>query len=102
MLFLCIIPNPSGYWAPEEVRFNDVAFVDATQVQPHPHPPSCICNAHLLFHEFCIACINLAADVTMTTPIPQPPGVPLLGNIFDVDPSNTWISLQKLWEKYGE
>ncbi|MCJ1450159.1 hypothetical protein MMC28_000488 [Mycoblastus sanguinarius] len=38
----------------------------------------------------------------MTTPIPQPPGIPLLGNIFDVDPSNTWVSLQKLWEKYGE
>lgn len=38
----------------------------------------------------------------MTTPIPQPPGIPLLGNIFDVDPSNTWTSLQKLWEKYGE
>lgn len=38
----------------------------------------------------------------MTTPIPQPPGVPLLGNVFDVDPSNTWVSLQKLWEKYGQ
>ena len=37
----------------------------------------------------------------MTTAIPQPPGIPLLGNIFDVDPSNTWTSLQKLWEKYG-
>ncbi|KAL8834142.1 MAG: hypothetical protein Q9170_003889 [Blastenia crenularia] len=38
----------------------------------------------------------------MSTAIPKPPGVPLLGNIFDVDPSNTWVSLQKLWEKYGE
>ncbi|KAL8769582.1 MAG: hypothetical protein Q9209_004514 [Squamulea sp. 1 TL-2023] len=38
----------------------------------------------------------------MTTAIPKPPGVPLLGNISDVDPSNTWVSLQKLWEKYGE
>ncbi|KAI4213619.1 MAG: hypothetical protein LQ351_003843 [Letrouitia transgressa] len=38
----------------------------------------------------------------MTTPIPQPPGIPLLGNIFDVKPSNTWVSLQRLWEKYGE
>ncbi|KAL8919740.1 MAG: hypothetical protein Q9208_006606 [Pyrenodesmia sp. 3 TL-2023] len=38
----------------------------------------------------------------MTTKIPQPPGIPLLGNIFDIDPSNTWVSLQKLWEKYGE
>ncbi|KAK4074056.1 hypothetical protein Trihar35433_3530 [Trichoderma harzianum] len=38
----------------------------------------------------------------MTTPIPKPPGVPLLGNIFDVKPSNTWDSLRKLSEKYGE
>ena len=38
----------------------------------------------------------------MSTPIPQPPGIPLLGNIFDVDPNNTWVSLQKLWEKYGK
>lgn len=38
----------------------------------------------------------------MSTPIPRPPGVPLLGNIFDVDPSNTWASLKKLSETYGE
>lgn len=38
----------------------------------------------------------------MSQPIPQPPGVPLLGNIFDVTPSNTWASLKKLSEKYGE
>ncbi|KAK0724061.1 cytochrome P450 [Lasiosphaeris hirsuta] len=38
----------------------------------------------------------------MSTPIPQPPGVPLLGNIFNVDPSNTWWSLKTLAEKYGE
>ncbi|KAL8783253.1 MAG: hypothetical protein Q9213_004765 [Squamulea squamosa] len=38
----------------------------------------------------------------MTTAIPKPPGIPLLGNVSDVDPSNTWVSLQKLWEKYGE
>ncbi|KAK8003634.1 RNA polymerase I-specific transcription factor [Apiospora arundinis] len=38
----------------------------------------------------------------MSLPIPQPPGVPILGNIFDIDSSNTWVSLQKLSEKYGE
>ncbi|KAI1801714.1 cytochrome P450 [Daldinia bambusicola] len=38
----------------------------------------------------------------MSVPIPQPPGVPLLGNIFDVDPNNTWKSLKGLAEKYGE
>ncbi|ROT35190.1 cytochrome P450 [Sodiomyces alkalinus F11] len=38
----------------------------------------------------------------MSHPIPQPPGVPLLGNVFDIDTSNTWGSLKKLSEKYGE
>ncbi|KAK5995326.1 hypothetical protein PT974_03730 [Cladobotryum mycophilum] len=38
----------------------------------------------------------------MTTPIPQPPGVPILGNIFDVNPANTWESLRQLAEKHGE
>lgn len=38
----------------------------------------------------------------MSTPIPQPPGVPFLGNIFDVNPANTWWSLKTLSEKYGE
>ncbi|KAK2027071.1 cytochrome P450 [Colletotrichum zoysiae] len=38
----------------------------------------------------------------MPTPIPQPPGIPLLGNIFDIDPKNTWSSLKKLSKQYGE
>jgi cytochrome P450 len=38
----------------------------------------------------------------MTTPIPRPQGVPILGNIFDINPSNTWASLAKLAETYGE
>ncbi|POR32191.1 Bifunctional P450/NADPH-P450 reductase [Tolypocladium paradoxum] len=38
----------------------------------------------------------------MSQPIPQPSGVPILGNIFDVTPSNTWASLKKLAEQYGE
>lgn len=38
----------------------------------------------------------------MSLTIPRPPGLPLLGNIFDVDPSNTWGSLKKLSERYGE
>ncbi|TGJ83178.1 hypothetical protein E0Z10_g5580 [Xylaria hypoxylon] len=38
----------------------------------------------------------------MSQPIPQPPGLPLLGNIKDIDPNNTWSSLKKLSEKYGE
>ncbi|KAJ5535701.1 hypothetical protein N7513_008887 [Penicillium frequentans] len=37
----------------------------------------------------------------MTSKIPQPPGVPLLGNVLDVNPSETWGSLIKLSEKYG-
>ncbi|KAL2129415.1 hypothetical protein VTI74DRAFT_7826 [Chaetomium olivicolor] len=38
----------------------------------------------------------------MSTPIPGPPGVPLLGNIFDINTNNTWWSLKTLAEKYGE
>jgi hypothetical protein len=38
---------------------------------------------------------------TMTSPIPQPPGIPILGNIFNIDQSDTWGSLRKLAEKYG-
>lgn len=38
----------------------------------------------------------------MAQPIPQPKGVPLLGNIFDVQPSNTWASLKALAEEHGE
>ncbi|CAG8393249.1 unnamed protein product [Penicillium salamii] len=37
----------------------------------------------------------------MPTPIPGPAGVPLLGNIFDVDPNETWNSLNKLAKQYG-
>jgi len=38
----------------------------------------------------------------MSQPIPQPPGIPLLGNIFSIDPNNTWSSLKKLAEEHGE
>jgi hypothetical protein len=38
----------------------------------------------------------------MRTDIPAPPGVPILGNIFDVDPDETWNSPNKLAKKYGE
>ncbi|PWI76178.1 cytochrome P450 [Purpureocillium lilacinum] len=38
----------------------------------------------------------------MSQPIPQPSGVPILGNVFDIQPSNTWASLKKLSEQYGE
>ncbi|OAX85117.1 hypothetical protein ACJ72_00489 [Emergomyces africanus] len=38
----------------------------------------------------------------MSIPIPGPPGVPLLGNIFDIDPKDTWGSLKALSDKYGE
>lgn len=38
----------------------------------------------------------------MASPIPQPRGLPLVGNVLDVKPSNTWASLKKLAEKYGE
>ncbi|KAJ5642392.1 hypothetical protein N7490_006392 [Penicillium lividum] len=37
----------------------------------------------------------------MTSQIPQPRGIPLLGNILDVNPNETWGSLIKLSKEYG-
>ncbi|KAJ5761253.1 hypothetical protein N7520_008409 [Penicillium odoratum] len=37
----------------------------------------------------------------MPSEIPGPPGVPVLGNIFDVNPNETWNSLNSLASKYG-
>ncbi|CAG8906493.1 unnamed protein product [Penicillium egyptiacum] len=37
----------------------------------------------------------------MPSPIPQPKGLPILGNIFDMIPGNTWASLNKLAAEYG-
>lgn len=38
----------------------------------------------------------------MSQPIPRPSGVPILGNIFDVDPGNPWASIKRLAEEHGE
>lgn len=38
----------------------------------------------------------------MSQAIPQPRGLPLVGNLFDIKPSNTWQSLKKLAETHGE
>ncbi|KAH6889642.1 cytochrome P450 [Thelonectria olida] len=38
----------------------------------------------------------------MSQPIPQPPGLPLVGNVLDINTNNTWASLKTLAEKYGE
>ncbi|KAI1456803.1 bifunctional P-450:NADPH-P450 reductase [Annulohypoxylon moriforme] len=38
----------------------------------------------------------------MSHPIPRPPGIPLLGNLFDINTANTWESLRELSEQYGE
>ena len=37
----------------------------------------------------------------MAVPVPQPPGLPLLGNVGDIDPRNAMLSLRHLSEKYG-
>jgi cytochrome P450 / NADPH-cytochrome P450 reductase len=41
-------------------------------------------------------------DIRDTTPIPQPAGWPIVGNLTDVDPELPILSLQQLGEKYGE
>ncbi|KAJ5476501.1 Cytochrome P450 [Penicillium sp. IBT 31633x] len=37
----------------------------------------------------------------MSLPIPQPRGLPVLGNLFDMIPGNTWASLNKLATEHG-
>ncbi|EXJ56269.1 uncharacterized protein A1O5_12725 [Cladophialophora psammophila CBS 110553] len=37
----------------------------------------------------------------MSTPIPSPPGIPILGNVLDIDPNNGNQSLRHLADKYG-
>jgi cytochrome P450/NADPH-cytochrome P450 reductase len=36
-----------------------------------------------------------------TEEIPGPPGLPFLGNVTDVDPTNSMVSLQRLADIYG-
>lgn len=38
----------------------------------------------------------------MSTPIPQPPGYPILGNVTNIDPKNSIRSINQISEKYGE
>lgn len=38
----------------------------------------------------------------MTEPIPGPPGLPLLGNINDIDPADSMASLLRLADTYGK
>lgn len=54
----------------------------------------------LVASVFCIAIFPKSVFI-MPTEIPGPPGVPLLGNIFDVNPNETWNSLNKLAKQYG-
>jgi hypothetical protein len=44
---------------------------------------------------------SLAILLIMSVPIPQPPGVPLLGNVWDIDPKQSLLSLAHIAEKYG-
>jgi cytochrome P450 / NADPH-cytochrome P450 reductase len=37
----------------------------------------------------------------MAEPIPGPPGLPLLGNLNDIDPGDSMSSLSRLADTYG-
>lgn len=38
----------------------------------------------------------------MTTPVPQPPGLPFFGNISSIDPKDSLNSINQLGDQYGE
>ncbi|RDA92471.1 hypothetical protein CP533_6461 [Ophiocordyceps camponoti-saundersi (nom. inval.)] len=38
----------------------------------------------------------------MSQPIPQPAGVPILGNVLDINPNQMWHSLKALAQQHGE
>lgn len=38
----------------------------------------------------------------MASSVPQPPGLPFLGNVLDIDTNDTWGSFKKLADKYGK
>jgi len=43
-----------------------------------------------------------SSDQVMVTPIPSPPGYPLIGNLLDLDADTSADSLRDIWETYGE
>jgi cytochrome P450/NADPH-cytochrome P450 reductase len=45
---------------------------------------------------------DITALLTMSTPIPRPPGLPILGNIAQVDKELPTVSLHNLHLQYGE
>ena len=38
----------------------------------------------------------------MATPITQPPGLPVLGNVLDIDMRDIWGSFTRIAANYGE
>lgn len=45
--------------------------------------------------------ISSEFECNMTTPIPSPPGLPLVGNMFDIDPQDRMNSIMHLADIYG-
>lgn len=67
-------------------KLKDTALKEATFAPPRV----------LFHHEYPFL------TIAMTSAIPQPPGVPLLGNLFDIDSNETWGSMIGLAQKYGK
>jgi cytochrome P450/NADPH-cytochrome P450 reductase len=42
------------------------------------------------------------SDQVPVTPIPSPPGYPLIGNLLDLDAETPADSLRQIWKTYGE
>lgn len=41
-------------------------------------------------------------EATVLTPIPSPPGYPIIGNLLDVSGDTPVYDFRRLWQQYGE
>lgn len=44
---------------------------------------------------------NMSPLLNLSVPVPGPPGLPILGNIKDLDPADSMASLSRLSDTYG-
>ena len=86
-----------GAWLSQDLqRRGSTAISMSTFILPNPRSLQLSS-----IHSSC-PCYPLSKKAfNMTSPIPTPPGLPLIGNIFDVDSENQLQSLTHLADIYG-